>query len=115
MNQLDQEHANQMTLSRFLYVMTIHRRLRKEMLRDILGGNLHRLPMKGVLFFQLLKADWQLKKATRGLSDYLYDQEFSGFPSFERRLYACVGAISEDIEWMDRQVEMGLEWENLRF
>lgn len=115
MQKSDQNHDSQMSLSRFLYVMTIHRRLRREIQEDILGGNLNRLPQKVVLFLQLLRANWQLKRAIRGLSDYLYDQEFGDFPSFERRLYACVNAISEDIEWMNQQEDLGLEWENLSF
>lgn len=115
MNQIETPDNSQMHLSRFLFVITIHRRLRAEILKDIFSGNLNRLRPKVVLFFDLLKVDRQLKRTIRDLADLLYDEEFGSLPSIERRLFACERAIRSDIEWMDQQEEMGLEWENLRF
>lgn len=109
------DHDSLMPLSKFLYLLTVHRRLRQEILKEMLSGNLHRLRHKAVLFFQLLKADWQIKRTIRGLADYLYDEEFGSFPSLERRIYACERVLQADIAWMDRQDELGFEWENLRF
>lgn len=113
MNNLNQDRP--LPLSRLLLLVTVHRRLRSEILSGVLAGDFAKIGKKAVLYFSLLKADYLLRRGMREIADDLYDHEFGSLPSLERRIYECIVKIDAYQRWVDEHEKSGQGLENFIF
>lgn len=115
MNNPDQDHDRPLPLSKLMFLMTVHRRLRSEILSAVLAGDFTKIGKRVVLYFILLKADYFLRRSLREMADDLYDLEYGSLPSLERRIYECLINVDSHIRWMNEHENSGHGLENLTF